>query len=79
MPYPGPDGARMIFGAIIGAGIVAMLIAPLSAGCCVFPPLVTGTIILIDRRHADAGGHQLDLRQSWWGRPRRSWSIRSRG
>ncbi|MFD2439655.1 solute carrier family 23 protein [Paracoccus kondratievae] len=26
--YPGPDGARMIFGAIIGAGIVAMLIAP---------------------------------------------------
>ncbi len=26
---PGIDGARMIFGAIIGAGIIAMLIAPL--------------------------------------------------
>lgn len=26
---PGPDGARMIFGAIIGAGVISILIAPL--------------------------------------------------
>jgi hypothetical protein len=31
---PGVDGARMIFGAIIGAGIVGILIAPWSAACC---------------------------------------------
>src|SRR5690606_34802213 len=46
--YPGPDGARMIFGAIIGAGIVAMLIAPFVGRMLrFFPPLVTGTIILV--------------------------------
>ncbi len=45
---PGPDGARMIFGAIIGAGIVAMIIAPLvSRMLRFFPPVVTGTIILV--------------------------------
>ena len=45
---PGIDGARMIFGAIIGAGIVAMLIAPLiSRMLRFFPPVVTGTIILV--------------------------------
>ncbi|WP_378952354.1 nucleobase:cation symporter-2 family protein [Mesorhizobium sp. ANAO-SY3R2] len=45
---PGPDGARMIFGAIIGAGIVALLIAPLvSRMLRFFPPVVTGTIIVI--------------------------------
>ncbi len=45
---PGPDGARMIFGSIIGAGIVAMLIAPLvSRMLRFFPPVVTGTIILV--------------------------------
>ncbi len=45
---PGADGARMIFGAIIGAGIVAMLIAPLvSRMLRFFPPVVTGTIILV--------------------------------
>jgi NCS2 family nucleobase:cation symporter-2 len=45
---PGPDGARMIFGAIIGAGIIAMLIAPLvSKMLRFFPPVVTGTIILV--------------------------------
>ena len=44
----GPDGARMIFGAIIGAGIVAMLIAPLvSRMLRFFPPVVTGTIIVV--------------------------------
>ncbi|WP_134679349.1 nucleobase:cation symporter-2 family protein [Paracoccus ravus] len=46
--YPGPDGARMIFGAIIGAGIIAMLIAPFIGRMLrFFPPLVTGTIILV--------------------------------
>ncbi|TNF17861.1 MAG: purine permease [Rhodobacteraceae bacterium] len=45
---PGTDGARMIFGAIIGAGVIAMLIAPLvSRMLRFFPPVVTGTIILV--------------------------------
>ncbi len=45
---PGPDGARMIFGAIIGAGVVALLIAPLMSRLLrFFPPVVTGSIILI--------------------------------
>ena len=45
---PGIDGARMIFGAIIGAGIIAMLIAPLiSRMLRFFPSVVTGTIILV--------------------------------
>lgn len=45
---PGPDGARTIFGAIIGAGIVAMLIAPLMSRMLrFFPPVVTGSIILV--------------------------------
>ncbi|MFD1880972.1 nucleobase:cation symporter-2 family protein [Paracoccus pacificus] len=45
---PGPEGARMIFGAIIAAGIVAMLIAPLVGRMLrFFPPVVTGTIILV--------------------------------
>ncbi len=45
---PGPEGARMIFGAIIGAGAIAILLAPLvSRMLRYFPPVVTGTIILI--------------------------------
>ncbi|WP_347309601.1 nucleobase:cation symporter-2 family protein [Defluviimonas sp. SAOS-178_SWC] len=45
---PGTDGARMIFGAIIGAGIIGMLIAPFVAKMLrFFPPVVTGTIILV--------------------------------
>ncbi|MCS6765973.1 MAG: purine permease [Candidatus Protistobacter heckmanni] len=45
---PGVDGARMIFGAIIGAGIVAMLIAPVIGRLLnFFPPVVTGTVILV--------------------------------
>ncbi len=45
---PGVDGARAIFGAIIGAGIVSMLIAPaVSKLLRFFPPVVTGTIIAI--------------------------------
>lgn len=44
----GPDGARLIFGAIIGAGFVAMLLAPLMSRLLrFFPPVVTGTIILV--------------------------------
>ncbi len=45
---PGPDGARLIFGAIIGAGVIALLLAPVvSRMLRFFPPVVTGTIILI--------------------------------
>jgi len=45
---PGVDGARAIFGAIIGAGLVSMLIAPLVSKLLrFFPPVVTGTIIAI--------------------------------
>ncbi len=45
---PGIEGARMIFGAIIGAGIIAMLLAPIMGRLLrFFPPVVTGTIIAI--------------------------------
>ncbi len=45
---PGVDGARLIFGSIIGAGIIGMLIAPfVSRMLRFFPPVVTGTIILV--------------------------------
>ena len=45
---PGVDGARMIFGAIIGAGVIAMVLAPfMSRLLRFFPPVVTGTIILV--------------------------------
>jgi len=45
---PGVEGAGLIFGAIIGAGIISILIAPLvSRMLRFFPPVVTGTIILV--------------------------------
>ncbi len=45
---PGVDGARAIFGAIIGAGIVSMIIAPIVSRLLrYFPPVVTGSIIAI--------------------------------
>ncbi len=45
---PGIDGARAIFGAIIGAGIISVLIAPaVSKLLRFFPPVVTGSIIAI--------------------------------
>ncbi|MDD4942591.1 MAG: nucleobase:cation symporter-2 family protein, partial [Rhodoferax sp.] len=45
---PGPMGAQMIFGAIIGAGLISILIAPLvSRMLRFFPPVVTGTIITV--------------------------------
>jgi uric acid transporter len=44
----GLAGAQAIFGAIIGAGVVATLIAPLvSRMLRFFPPVVTGTIITV--------------------------------
>ena len=44
----GPDAARAIFGAIIGAGLLSILIAPLMSRLLrFFPPVVTGTIITI--------------------------------
>lgn len=45
---PGLEGARLIFGAIIGAGVVSILIAPaVSRLLRFFPPVVTGTIIAV--------------------------------
>jgi uric acid transporter len=45
---PGVDGARAIFGAIIGAGIISIFIAPIVSKLLrFFPPVVTGTIIAI--------------------------------
>ncbi len=45
---PGAAGAQIIFGSIIGAGVVAMLIAPLMSRMLrFFPPVVTGTIIAV--------------------------------
>lgn len=44
----GTEGARAIFGAIIAAGIISILIAPfVSRMLRFFPPVVTGTIILV--------------------------------
>jgi len=44
----GVEGARALFGAIIGAGILSMLIAPVMGRLLrYFPPVVTGTIITI--------------------------------
>lgn len=44
---PGADGARALFGAIIAAGLIAILLAPLiSRMLRFFPPVVTGTVIL---------------------------------
>jgi uracil-xanthine permease len=45
---PGVQGAGLIFGAIIGAGVVSILIAPIvSRMLRYFPPVVTGTIIAV--------------------------------
>ena len=45
---PGIAGAQTIFGAVIGAGVVSILIAPfVSRMLRYFPPVVTGTIILV--------------------------------
>lgn len=45
---PGLAGAQAIFGAVIGAGIVSILIAPfVSRMLRFFPPVVTGTVITV--------------------------------
>ena len=45
---PGAGGAQIIFGSIIGAGLISILIAPLvSRMLRFFPPVVTGTIIAV--------------------------------
>ena len=45
---PGVEGAGLIFGAIIGAGVVSIAIAPfISRMVRFFPPVVTGTIIAV--------------------------------
>ena len=45
---PGVEGAQLIFGAIIGAGVISILIAPaVSRLLRFFPPVVTGTIIAV--------------------------------
>lgn len=45
---PGIEGARAIFGAGIGAGVLALLLAPLMSRMLrFFPPVVTGSIILV--------------------------------
>lgn len=44
---PGHDGARALFGAIIAAGLIGIVLAPLvSRMLRFFPPVVTGTLIL---------------------------------
>lgn len=45
---PGIEGAQHIFGAVIGAGIISILLAPVvSRMLRFFPPVVTGTIITL--------------------------------
>ncbi|SDG76410.1 nucleobase:cation symporter-2 family protein [Propionivibrio dicarboxylicus] len=45
---PGMAGAQAIFGAVIGAGLISIIIAPyVSRMLRFFPPVVTGTIILV--------------------------------
>lgn len=45
---PGVEGAGRIFGAIIAAGAISILLAPLvSRMLRFFPPVVTGTIIAV--------------------------------
>ncbi len=45
---PGVEGAGLIFGAIIGAGLISMLLAPVVSRLLrFFPPVVTGTIIAV--------------------------------
>ncbi len=45
---PGQAGAQLLFGAIMGAGIISILMAPLvSRMLRFFPPVVTGTIIAV--------------------------------
>lgn len=45
---PGPEGARMLFGAIMAAGVISILLAPMVGRMLrFFPSVVTGTVILV--------------------------------
>jgi uric acid transporter len=45
---PGADGARTLFGSIIAAGLIGIVIAPLASRMLkFFPPVVTGSIIAV--------------------------------
>ncbi len=45
---PGANGARTLFGSIIAAGVIGILIAPLASRMLkFFPPVVTGSIIAV--------------------------------
>ena len=45
---PGVEGARVIFGSIIAAGVFSLLVAPLISRIVrLFPPVVTGSVILV--------------------------------
>ncbi len=73
---PGQSGAQLLFGSIIGAGIISILIAPLvSRMLRFFPPVVTGTIIAV------IGISLMRVGINWIfgnpsARPRPTWSIR---
>jgi NCS2 family nucleobase:cation symporter-2 len=46
--HAGPEAAQVLFGSIIGAGAVGIVLAPLAGRMLrFFPPVVTGTIILV--------------------------------
>lgn len=46
--HPGETGAQLLFGSIIACGLIAILIAPLISRLLrFFPPVVSGTIILV--------------------------------
>ncbi len=48
IPHPGADGARIIFGSIMAAGVIGMLIAPMASRLLrFFPSVVTGTVITV--------------------------------
>ena len=70
---PGVEGARTIFGSIIAAGVIGILIAPMASRMLrFFPPVVTGTHHRGDRRQPDARRHRLgDGRAAVSGQDRR--------
>ncbi len=48
VPHPGAEGARIIFGSIMAAGVIGMLIAPMASRLLrFFPSVVTGTVITV--------------------------------
>jgi NCS2 family nucleobase:cation symporter-2 len=48
IPHPGGEGARIIFGSIMAAGVIGMLIAPVASRLLrFFPAVVTGTVITV--------------------------------